>query len=131
MGSPSWARPGAECTRSFHPVLLAVLSPANGALLRHKQIRFLSPAYDLTFAKVAGWTREHQMRVRDRMRDIRESDLFAVAREFGVKRPERIMEEVRDAISAWERHAERFGVPGGVVAQIRKELGARDDLVRG
>lgn len=90
----------------------------------------LSPAYDLTFAKGAGWTRAHQMRIRGKARDIRESDLLAVAREFGVKRPERIVEEVRDALSAWERHAERFGVPGGVVAQIRKELEARDDIVR-
>jgi serine/threonine-protein kinase HipA len=90
----------------------------------------LSPAYDLTFAKGAGWTRAHQMRIRGKTRDIRESDLLTVAREFGVKRPERIVEEVRDALSAWERHAERFGVPGGVVAQIRKELEARDDIVR-
>ena len=91
----------------------------------------LSPAYDLTFAKGAGWTREHQMRIRDKTRGIRESDLLAVAREFGVKQPERIMEKVRDALSAWERHADRYGVPGGVVAQIRKELEARDDIVRG
>jgi len=40
------------------------------------------------------------------------------------------MEEVRDALSAWERHADRYGVPGGVVAQIRKELEARDHIVR-
>jgi len=31
----------------------------------------MSPAYDLTFAKGAGWTREHQMGIRDRTRDIR------------------------------------------------------------
>ena len=91
----------------------------------------LSPAYDLTFAKGAGWTREHQMRIRGKTRDIREDDLLAVAREFGVKRPERILEAVRDAISAWERHAETFGVPGPGVARIRKELETRDDVLRG
>ena len=91
----------------------------------------LSPAYDLTFAKGAGWTREHQMRVRGKMSDIGESDLIAVAREFGVKRPERILEAVRDATSTWERHAEAYGVPGPVVARIRKELDARDRDLRG
>ena len=40
------------------------------------------------------------------------------------------MEEVRDALSTWELHVERFGVPDGVVAQIRKELETRDHIVR-
>jgi hypothetical protein len=71
------------------------------------------------------------MRIRGKTRDIRESDVLAVAREFGVKRPERIMEEVRDALSAWERHADRYGVPDRVVARVREELEARDHIVRG
>lgn len=85
----------------------------------------LTPAYDVTFARGEGWTRSHQMRVRDRTSDIRRDDLLAVADEFGVKKADRILDEIRDAIARWEEFAERHGVPEGVVAGIRRELDDR------
>jgi serine/threonine-protein kinase HipA len=90
----------------------------------------MSPAYDLTFAKGAGWTREHQMRVANKTRGIRTGDLIAIAREFGVKRPEEVLREVREAISDWERHAEAYGVPSRIVARIRGELTKREEALK-
>lgn len=90
----------------------------------------LAPAYDVTFAHGGGWTRHHQMRVRDKVSGIREDDLLAVAREFGVKRPEHILEETRAAVADWERYARKYGVPGEVRRTIRQALDARADSLR-
>lgn len=85
----------------------------------------LTPAYDLTFARGHGWTVSHQMRVRDKTADIRNTDLLTVAAELGIKRADRILARTRDAIADWEDHAARFDVPASAVAAIRSELDAR------
>ena len=84
----------------------------------------LSPAYDLTFAHGAGFTATHQMTVRDKDTGIGEADLLELAREFGVKRPDRILEHMRHAVAGWERCAANYDVPDQVVKAIRKELDA-------
>lgn len=90
----------------------------------------LSPAYDLTFARGQGWTRAHQMRVRDRTEGHTAGDLLEVARAFGVKRAEREIERVRAALSRWSERAAEFGVPeatretiGAALAERRRQLG--------
>jgi serine/threonine-protein kinase HipA len=84
----------------------------------------LSPAYDLTFAHGAGFTATHQMTVRDKDTGIGQADLLELAREFGVKQPERILEQTGAAIADWERFAAEYEVPQHVVKAIRKELDA-------
>ena len=91
----------------------------------------LAPAYDLTFARGEGWTRTHQMRVRDRTSGLLEEDLLAVADEFGVKRPDRVLDACRSALADWERRAAECGVPDGVVSSIRRELDARAEALAG
>ncbi|MEX1257904.1 MAG: type II toxin-antitoxin system HipA family toxin [Gemmatimonadota bacterium] len=85
----------------------------------------LAPAYDLTFAHGEGWTANHQMRIRDKVSGIRESDLLDVAVEFGVKRPRDILERTRGAIERWEEFAEERRVPDRAVSAVRDELDAR------
>lgn len=89
----------------------------------------LTPAYDVTHARGSGWTRHHQMRVRDRRSGIRREDLLAVAREFGVKQPERILEATRDALDDWEGYAKKYDVEKGVRTAIRRELEARAEVL--
>ena len=88
----------------------------------------LTPAYDLTFAKGRGFTRVHQMRVRDKREGITRSDLLSVAREFGVRAPDRIVGRVREAVSRWTGFAARYGVPDEDVRRIQDELTVRDEL---
>jgi serine/threonine-protein kinase HipA len=85
----------------------------------------LTPAYDVTFAHGSGFTATHQMLVRDKAADIRRADLLGVAGEFGVKKPERILERARAAVGDWERYASDYAVPRRVVAAVRGELNAR------
>jgi serine/threonine-protein kinase HipA len=91
----------------------------------------LTPAYDVTFARGEGWTRHHQMRVRDRTSDIREDDLLAVADEFGVKRASRILEQARESLDRWEEFAASYEVPESVVVGIREELDERASTLKG
>lgn len=85
----------------------------------------LAPAYDLTFAKGADWTASHQMLVQDKTTGITTRDLLAVAKRFDVKRAARAIEQVRAALAGWERAAADTGVPGSVIADVRRELDRR------
>ena len=87
----------------------------------------LAPAYDLTFAHGAGFTATHQMLLRDKSSGITRGDLLEVAREFGIKRADRILERADAAISDWERFAAEHAVPERVVLGIREELDRRHE----
>ena len=56
---------------------------------------------------------------------IGESDLLAVARDFGLKKPERILEETHSALAGWEGYAQEFAVPPSTVVHVRKALTER------
>jgi serine/threonine-protein kinase HipA len=85
----------------------------------------LPPAYDLTFAHGEGWTASHQMRVRDKVSDIRETDLLEIGTEFGIKRPAEVLEQTRSAIARWGEFAARCDVPSRAVAAVGGELAER------
>ena len=85
----------------------------------------LTPAYDLTHARGAGFTRRHQMRVADRLEGIRRDDLLAVARTFGIRKAEGVIRRVEEALAGWEEAAAVFDVPGERVAYVRAELDRR------
>lgn len=85
----------------------------------------LSPAYDLTFAMGSDWTSQHQMQVQDKTTGITRADLLAVARLFGIKRAERLLDELAEVLSRWEAFAEACAVPEPDVARVRVELDRR------
>lgn len=62
---------------------------------------------------------------------IRTEDLLAVAKEFGIKKPERILEATREALDDWERYAENYDIEQKVRAAIRRELDARAEVLEG
>jgi serine/threonine-protein kinase HipA len=85
----------------------------------------LTPAYDVTFAHGHAWTSTHQMRVADKLSGIGREDLLRVARTFGVKRPERILEQVREAVAGWADAARDTGVGAEHIGRIQRELERR------
>lgn len=91
----------------------------------------LTPAYDVTYARGSGYTRYHQIRVRDKRSGITEEDLLAVGEEFGVKQPRRVLQDVRNAVSNWEQFADRTDVPDHAVRHVRGELDERAEELRG
>ncbi|NIP80377.1 MAG: type II toxin-antitoxin system HipA family toxin [Gemmatimonadetes bacterium] len=85
----------------------------------------LTPAYDVTFAKGAGFTATHQMRVGDKRSGIRREDLTRVARTFGVRNPDGIIDRTAEVLRRWPEHARELGVPADTVRAIGSELRAR------
>lgn len=73
----------------------------------------LAPAFDLTFAynPRGDWTGSHQMTIAGKRDGFEREDLLQVARAFGVKKPEPILERVVDVVREWPSFAERAGVP--------------------
>lgn len=85
----------------------------------------LAPAYDLTYARGAGFTRRHQMRVNDKVEGITATDLLAVAKRFGIRGAAKVIARVEAAVADWPRHAKATGVPKAVIAEIGAALAAR------
>lgn len=80
----------------------------------------LTPAYDVTFAHGHRFTATHQLRLRDKTADIRLSDLLAVADEFGIKKPEDVVDEVCATVANWDDYADKYNVPRRAATVIAK-----------
>ena len=79
----------------------------------------LAPAYDLTFN--TGMGNEHMTSISGAGNpDINDIKKVAVARK--VKNWEKILEEVRSAVSDWPKYANSFDVPKARIASIQKNL---------
>ena len=88
----------------------------------------LAPAYDLTYAENDAWTRQHQMSVNGRFRDITRADLLTVGRTFDVPAGGgRIIEQVMEALDGWSTYADAAGVPEDMAAflddRFEREIG--------
>ncbi|WP_419943599.1 hypothetical protein [Candidatus Palauibacter sp.] len=82
----------------------------------------------MTYAENEAWTRQHQMSVNGRFRDIARADLLRVGRMFDVPAAgRRIIEEVLEALGGWPAHAEAAGVPEDMAAflddRFEREIG--------
>lgn len=90
-------------------------------LMSEKGIWSLSPAYDLTFAKGANYTRTHQMTFAGKVDGFSHSDLSAVADEFGIKKKgKEIIESITDALGKWPDLAKKADVPRERITEIQR-----------
>lgn len=80
----------------------------------------LSPAYDVTYAynPDGRWTGRHRMAMAGKREGIARADLLEVARTVGVKKPDRIIDEVREAVADWPAWAERAHLPAAQMERI-------------
>jgi len=85
----------------------------------------LTPAYDITFNKGQRFTAEHQMAVRNKTSGITTDDVLAVAHQFGIRRAETIVGDIRAVLDSWEEFAAEFSVAPDRVKAIRAALDAR------
>lgn len=81
-----------------------------------------SPAYDLTFSEGPGG--EHSLLVGREGAHPGDADLLELAASVNLKRPGRIIEEVRTAVGGFARHADEAGVPRRARAKIARVVGA-------
>ena len=80
----------------------------------------LAPAFDLTYAKGAGFTRQHQMNLGGRRDGFTRKDLLELGKSFGIKNDGKpIIESIGTALTKWDALAAKWGVPKGTRAQIK------------
>jgi serine/threonine-protein kinase HipA len=83
----------------------------------------LSPAYDLTYSfnPLLTYTRVSRALSLNKKRiDIRLEDLLALADNYTIKNPERIIEDTQRAIGFWEETAHQLNIPAHIIANIKK-----------
>ena len=80
----------------------------------------LAPAFDLTYAKGAGYTRQHQMSLGGKRDGFTRKDLLELGKSFGIKNEGKpIIESIGTALKKWDALAAKWGVPKGSKAQIK------------
>ncbi len=83
----------------------------------------LAPAYDLTFAFGAGFTKQHQMSVNGKVEKITRADLLALGKFAGLRSSgAEEIDAVLDARSHWAAMAAKAKVPAERVAAIEKKF---------
>jgi serine/threonine-protein kinase HipA len=89
-------------------------------LMSEKGAWSLSPAYDLTFAKGANYTRTHQMTFAGKVDGFARDDLLTVADEFGIrKRGREVVERIAEALGKWPALAKQVDVPTNRIKEIQ------------
>ena len=82
----------------------------------------LAPAYDLTFSNSAyGF---HSTMVAGESKSPGKKHLLNLATHFGIKKPELILDEVREAICSWFSIAKECDVPQSTIKNIEKAINA-------
>jgi serine/threonine-protein kinase HipA len=80
----------------------------------------LAPAYDLTFSQSShGY---HSMTVGGESKNPGRTELLGLAKSFAIKKPERIIDEVREVINRWPEFAKSSSVPQDSILRINRDL---------
>jgi serine/threonine-protein kinase HipA len=83
----------------------------------------LAPAYDLTYARGAGFTRVHQMTLGGKSDGFTRDDLLGLGASMGIKRDgAEIIDRVVQAMGNWDAHARSARVPPAETARIRSQF---------
>ena len=99
-----------------------------GFLMNRASRWSLAPAYDVTYAENDAWTRQHQMSVRGKFRNITRGDLLEVGEIFDVPGGGReIVAAVEEAVGGWREQARAAGVPGEMVGWVGGRVGVGVD----
>jgi len=94
-------------------------------LLREGGAWELAPAYDLThaFNPSGEWTYQHLMSVNGKFTGISQDDLMVVAERAGIGTAPRVLEQVKEAVSAWPDFAREAKVNASETKRIRLHHG--------
>ncbi len=83
----------------------------------------LAPAFDVTLATYPLASGFRAARVMGKAGNITRGDFRKLGEGQGVRRVDRIIDEVLDAVADWERHAQECGLPKSVSARVGLEHG--------
>lgn len=90
-------------------------------LMNEKGIWRLAPVYDLTFSSSSFG--HHSTSIAGEYKSPTNEHLLELAKLFGLKKPQPIINEVKEAISKWESLAKNFGISTESLQLIKKTTG--------
>jgi serine/threonine-protein kinase HipA len=82
----------------------------------------LAPAYDLTYSHSSELRgdKRHQLSIQGKRERIERADVFNLAKEVGVKKPQQLIDAVLNAVDEWPSCAKNAGIPNAQANIIRK-----------
>jgi serine/threonine-protein kinase HipA len=80
----------------------------------------LSPAYDVTYSHnpAGSWTNQHQMSINGKRDNFSRQDLISVGNNISLPNPGKTIDEIKDAITQWPKHAKQAGIKKALVENI-------------
>ncbi|MEK6155329.1 type II toxin-antitoxin system HipA family toxin [Flavobacteriaceae bacterium 3-367] len=94
-------------------------------LLAENESWKLSPAYDMTYSynPIKGRnTNKHQMSVNGKRENIDKKDLLKIAQDIDIKKPNEIIDQVKEAVSQWAVYAKYSGLEKERIKKIEQNL---------
>ena len=84
----------------------------------------LAPAYDVMYAynPKGEWTYQHLCGINGKFDGHTRGDLLALAKQFNIKKPELILDEVKNAVSSWKTFAKEVGVNEKLTNEVWSNL---------
>jgi len=84
----------------------------------------VSPAYDITYANGNGYTREHQLSIGGKTREIKKEDLMALAHAHSISNTlaNEVIEKTKEALSHFSKNAEALEVNRQTIKRIESAL---------
>jgi len=97
----------------------------NTSFMMHKNGEWrLSPAYDITYANGAHYTKNHQMSIVGKVNDFKYEDMLQLAKVSDVKESEavKIIKTVIGVVSKFREKAEGLGIREDLIALVENDL---------
>ncbi len=120
--------PYSEMEQLFHRMIFNIVArnqddhTKNISFLMDKTGRWkLSPAYDVTYAfdPQNKWIHSHQLSVNGKRDNVSKEDILTVARQINIKKPNEIIEKIKDTVSKWKEFAKDSGVDSKQINLIK------------
>ncbi|WP_268123383.1 type II toxin-antitoxin system HipA family toxin [Roseivirga pacifica] len=82
----------------------------------------LTPAYDICYAYNPDnyWLHNHTMLIRGKQEGVTKADLLSIAKENSIKKANRVVDEIQEAVSNWLVFAEKAGIPASKAKMLQR-----------
>ena len=84
----------------------------------------VSPAYDITYANGAGYTKNHQLSLNGKVNNFTKKDIFGLAKNHSIKEntAKEYLEQISEVFSTFAKRAEELEIDNDFINIIEKSL---------
>ena len=84
----------------------------------------VTPAYDITYANGAGYTKSHQLSIRGKTNHFVMDDLLYIARENSIRQSwaKEVVQKTVEVVSGFEKRAREIALREDFIQMVKKDL---------